>query len=314
MVGLTIQNVQLYSDLERQVARRTEELRAALTRAQFADRRKSAFLANLSHELRTPLNAIIGFSTVLLDDLDGPLTAPQREDIQTINRNGRFLLHLINELLDLARIEAGHLSLEVAPLDLGRLINDVVDTVQGIVRPRPIVVASSLPRALPMVSADGDRVRQILLNLLSNAVKFTERGTITVSAACVDEVDEGGRIGRFVVVRVADTGIGIPRECHGEVFEEFVQIHGRRSRAGGTGLGLAIARRLVEAQRGRIWLESSPGHGSTFSFTLPLADPHPVEDDGEPRGLPMMIEGRVTMTLNPSAQSAISPGPEGRPS
>jgi two-component system, sensor histidine kinase and response regulator len=134
VVGLTIQNVQLYSDLERQVARRTEELRAALEQAQLADRRKSDFLASLSHELRTPLNAIIGFSTVMLDDLDGPLSPSQREDMQSINRNGRFLLHLITELLDLARIEAGHLTLELGVVDLRMLIGDVVDTIQGIVR------------------------------------------------------------------------------------------------------------------------------------------------------------------------------------
>ena len=297
MVGLTIQNVQLYSDLERQVARRTEELRAALAQAQLADRRKSDFLASLSHELRTPLNAIIGFSTVMLDGLDGPLTGNQREDLQSINRNGRFLLHLINELLDLARIEAGHLSLELATLDLPQLIADVVDTVQGMVRARPIALSHSLAPGLPPVEADADRVRQILLNLLSNAVKFTERGAVSVSATAVDEVSEGGRIDHYVLVRVADTGIGIPPERHAEVFQEFVQIHGRRSRAGGTGLGLAIARRLVEAQRGRIWLESAPGRGSTFSFTLPAAARGPAQlDEGPaPLGIPLVIDGRITV-------------------
>ena len=270
MVGLTIQNVQLFSDLERQVARRTQELSVALDRAQLADRRKTDFLASISHELRTPLNSIIGFSTVLLDDLDGPLTPPQREDVQSINRNSRFLLHLISELLDLARIEAGHMTVELAPLDLRRLVVETVDTVQGLLRARALALRSTLPATLPTVVADADRVRQVLLNLLSNAVKFTERGMITVSAATVDEVGEDGRIGRYVVVRVADTGIGIPPERHGDVFEEFVQIHGRRSRVAGTGLGLAIARKLVEAQHGRIWVASNPGAGSTFSFTLPL--------------------------------------------
>jgi two-component system sensor histidine kinase/response regulator len=271
MVGLTIQNVQLFSDLERQVARRTEELRAALERAQLADRRKSNFLASVSHELRTPLNAIIGFSTVLLDDLDGPLTPPQREDVYSINRNGRFLLHLINELLDLAKIEAGRLDLEATPVDLRKLIVETVDTVQGVLRATAVRLAYRLPPALPPVFADADRVRQVLLNLLSNAVKFTEHGTITVFAAPIEEVGEDGRIGRFVVVRVADTGVGIPPERHADVFQEFVQIHGARSRVAGTGLGLAIARKLVEAHHGRIWLESAVGAGSTFSFTLPVA-------------------------------------------
>ena len=162
------------------------------------------------------------------------------------------------------------MTVELAPLDLRRLVVETVDTVQGLLRARALSLRSTLPATLPTVVADADRVRQVLLNLLSNAVKFTERGMITVSAATVDEVGEDGRIGRYVVVRVADTGIGIPPERHGDVFEEFVQIHGRRSRVAGTGLGLAIARKLVEAQHGRIWVESNPGAGSTFSFTLPL--------------------------------------------
>ncbi|NTU84089.1 MAG: HAMP domain-containing protein, partial [Chloroflexales bacterium] len=296
MVGLTIQNVQLYSDLERQVARRTEELRAALERAQIADQRKSDFLASLSHELRTPLNAIIGFSTVLLDDLDGPLSPAQREDMQSINRNGRFLLHLINELLDLARIEAGHLRLEITDVDLRQLIGDVVDTVQGIIRTRAVTLAAEIAPELPAVAADADRVRQVLLNLLSNAVKFTERGSITVIASCIDEAGEAGSIERYVRVRVSDTGIGIPPDRHGEVFQEFVQIHGRRSRINGTGLGLSITRRLIEAQRGRIWLQSAPGQGSTFSFTLPVATgaPEQHEDGLTPSGLPRIIDGSIS--------------------
>lgn len=271
MVGLTIENVQLYNDLEQQVAQRTEELRAALERAQLADRRKSDFLASISHELRTPLNAIIGFSTVLLDDTDQPLTPTQREDVQSINRNGRFLLHLINELLDLARIEAGHLHLEIGSVDLRQIASEVCDTVQTLLRNRPVTLRNALPATLPAVAADSDRLRQILFNLLSNAIKFTERGTITVSAQMYDEVDEDGKIGQYVAVSVSDTGIGIPLERQQDIFGEFVQIHGRRSRLGGTGLGLAITRRLVLAQGGRIWVDSIPGIGSTFTFTLPVA-------------------------------------------
>jgi len=271
MVGLTIENVQLYNDLEQQVARRTEELRAALERAQLADRRKSDFLASISHELRTPLNAIIGFSTVLLDDTEQSLSPTQREDIQSINRNGRFLLHLINELLDLARIEAGHLNLDIGSVDLYHIVSEVCDTVQTLLRNRPVLLRNAVPATLPEVSADSDRLRQILFNLLSNAIKFTERGTITVSAQVYDEVNEEGKVGRFVAVSVSDTGIGIPLERQHEIFSEFVQIHGRRSRLGGTGLGLAITRKLVLAQGGRIWVDSTPGIGSTFTFTIPIA-------------------------------------------
>ncbi len=271
MVGLTIENVQLYNDLERQVAQRTEELRAALERAQLADRRKSDFLASISHELRTPLNAIIGFSTVLLDDTEQPLTPTQREDVQSINRNGRFLLHLINELLDLARIEAGHLNLEIEDVNLHQVVCEVGDTVQSLLRNRPVTLRIAMPESLPVVAADSDRLRQILFNLLSNAIKFTERGTITVSAQLYDEVDANGKIGRYVAVSVSDTGIGIPLERQQDVFGEFVQIHGRRSRLGGTGLGLAITQKLVLAQGGRIWVDSTPGIGSTFTFTVPVA-------------------------------------------
>src|SRR5262249_58288016 len=130
-VGLTIENPRLYNDLEREVEQRTNELREALDRAQEADRLKGQFLAAISHELRTPLNAIIGFSTVMLDELDGPISAMQREDLKTINQTGRFLLHLINELLDLARIEAGKIELDIRTFDLGLLIGEVVDTVGG---------------------------------------------------------------------------------------------------------------------------------------------------------------------------------------
>lgn len=273
MVGLTIENVQLYNDLEQQVARRTEELRVALERAQMADRRKSDFLASISHELRTPLNAIIGFSTVLLDDTEQPLTPTQREDIQSINRNGRFLLHLINELLDLARIEAGHLNLEISSINLYQITSDVCDTVQTLLRNQPVTLRNAVPVTLPDIAADGDRLRQILFNLLSNAIKFTERGTITVSARVHDEVNEDGKVGRYVAVSVSDTGIGIPLERQHEIFSEFVQIHGRRSRLSGTGLGLAITRKLVLAQGGRIWVDSTPGIGSTFTFTIPVAQP-----------------------------------------
>ncbi len=270
MVGLTIQNVQLYTDLERQVARRTEELRAALDRAQLADRRKSDFLASISHELRTPLNAIIGFSTVLLDNIDGPLTSTQREDAQSINRNGRFLLHMINELLDLSRIEAGHLDLDLGPVDLRQIVSEVVDTVQALLRERGVGLNHTLPSDLPLILADADRVRQILLNLLSNAVKFTERGTITVSATILDQPGDHGATQPFVVVSVRDTGIGIPADRQRDIFEEFVQIHGHRSRRRGTGLGLAIAHRLVESHHGKIWVESAINEGSIFNFTLPI--------------------------------------------
>jgi two-component system sensor histidine kinase/response regulator len=276
MVGLTISNAQMYGYLERKVAQRTEELQAALERARQADRRKSEFLASISHELRTPLNAIIGFSTVLLDELGGPLLPEQREDMESIYRNGCALLHLINGLLDLARIEAGHLDIDYAPLDLPALAREVLDTSQMLLRQKPLSLQSEVPDDLPVVYADAGHVRQILLNLLSNAIKFTEQGKIVLRAYPAANIAGtpvmavyDGQEAPFVAVSVRDTGIGIPPEHHARVFEEFGQVHGQRSRATGTGLGLAIVRRLVEVHGGSIVLESAPGLGSTFTFTLP---------------------------------------------
>jgi two-component system sensor histidine kinase/response regulator len=287
MVGLTISNMQMYGYLERKVAQRTEELQAALERARLADKRKSEFLASISHELRTPLNAIIGFSTVLLDELGGPLLPDQREDMESIYRNGCALLHLINGLLDLARIEAGHLDMEYAPLDLPALAREALDTSQMLLRQKPLTLHDEVSDNLPVVYADTAHVRQILLNLLSNAIKFTEQGSIVLRIYAAADIrgtpapaatSEHGTPAPFVAVCVRDTGIGIPPEQHAYVFEEFGQVHGQRSRASGTGLGLAIVRRLVEVHGGRIALESTPGLGSAFTFTLPTGVREPESE------------------------------------
>jgi two-component system sensor histidine kinase/response regulator len=298
MVGLTIENTRLYNELERVVANRTDELRVALEHAQEADRLKGQFLAAISHELRTPLNAIIGFSTVMLDELDGPITALQREDLKTINQNGRFLLHLINELLDLARIDAGKLELQITSVDLRELIGDIAETVQGLLHNKDILLRVVLPPRLPHVRGDADKIRQVLLNLLSNAVKFTERGTITIAAQGVvlaeDQIGtvqgnphiypphtnghggpyiirDGHRYLPYIAVNVRDTGIGIAPKNVSVIFEEFRQVHTGRTGKRGSGLGLAITRKLIEAHGGKIWVESTPGQGSTFTFTLPIS-------------------------------------------
>lgn len=283
MAGLSIENTRLYSELERQVAVRTTELRAALERAQEADKLKGQFLAAISHELRTPLNAIIGFSTVMLDELDGPISSLQREDLKTINRNGRFLLHLINELLDLARIEAGRLELEIKPVDVTMLVDEVAETVQGLLYNKQIALRINVPQRLPRASADAAKIRQVVLNLLANAVKFTDTGTITITVQCVvmsnhqseppaDQpalIRDGRRIVPYIAISVRDTGIGISAENIPLIFEEFRQVHESRDERRGSGLGLSICRRIVEAHHGKIWVESVLGQGSVFTFTIP---------------------------------------------
>ncbi len=279
MVGLTLSNVSLYHNLEQQVQQRTRELRAALERAQLADRRKSDFLASISHELRTPLNAIIGFSSVLLDDTLEPLTATQREDVESIHRNGQSLLLQINTLLDLARIEAGYLDIEPDSVQTATVFDEVLQTAQGLLGSRAVTLSSTIAPHLPNLYTDSNRLRQILLNLLGNAIKFTEQGSITLSAVPTDRMaaqpnadpqpTDDGADTPYVAISVSDTGIGIPLDQQERIFEEYSQVHGQRSRAKGTGLGLSIVRRLVEAQGGDIQVRSIPGSGSTFTFTLP---------------------------------------------
>ncbi len=234
----------------------------------------------------------------MLDELDGPISAMQHEDLKTINQNGRFLLHLINELLDLARIESGKIELDIHKFDLGQLIGEVVDTVGGLLYQKPIILRATLPASLPPARADAGKVRQILLNLLSNAVKFTEKGAITIAAQCVIMSDEavieravgaaaveaanngyatalvardGRRVTPYLAISVRDTGIGIAPEHLPLIFEEFRQVAGRRGEKQGSGLGLSICCKLIEAHGGRIWVESTLGQGSTFTFTLPCA-------------------------------------------
>ncbi|HEY8805983.1 MAG TPA: ATP-binding protein [Candidatus Limnocylindria bacterium] len=228
-----------------------------------ANRLKSEFLANMSHELRTPLNAIIGYSQLMLDGIDGSLTEQQVTDLRRVTTAGSTLLGLINGLLDIAKIEAGRMEIERKSVFVELAAAKVVDLIRPTAEAKGIAISLDMPRDLPAASADPQRFDQILTNLVANAVKFTERGLITIGAhAGVGEI----------VVSVTDTGIGIAPEAQGYIFDEFRQEDASTTRQfGGTGLGLAIAKKLVELQGGRIWLESTPGRGSTFSFTIAVA-------------------------------------------
>jgi signal transduction histidine kinase len=248
----------------RQTAKRLEQLNTELDGAM---KTKDQFLSNISHELRTPLNSIIGFTDLLLTQELGPsLSDQQRDFLETVARNGRHLLELINELLDLQRIAAGRMELKPEVVDLAALLTETTGSVEAQVQKHRHALVVTPPSPGLRVQADRGRVRQVLLNLLSNAIKFTpDGGQITVTAGPVNGVSE-------VRVAVTDTGIGIAAEDQPKLFQEFSQLDASASRKyEGTGLGLALSRRLVELHGGAIGVESEIGKGSTFWFTLPQA-------------------------------------------
>ena len=249
--SLAIQNARLYREIEQ----KSRELEAA-------SRHKSEFLANMSHELRTPLNAIIGFSEVLSERMFGEINEKQAEYITDILQSGQHLLSLINDILDLSKIEAGRMELELSDFHLPGTIDNTLTLVRERAGRRGITLGRTVDERLGMIRADERKVKQVLLNLLSNALKFTpEGGQISVSATVQDGVAE---------ISVTDTGVGIAPEDQQAVFDEFRQVGTAAKRVEGTGLGLAISRKFIELHGGEIWVTSQVGTGSTFAFTLPL--------------------------------------------
>jgi GAF domain-containing protein len=249
--ALAIQNARLF----REIADKSAQLEAA-------SRHKSEFLANMSHELRTPLNAIIGFSEVLVDRMFGELNEKQDEYLKDIYASGQHLLSLINDILDLAKIEAGRMELEASDFNLPSAIDNALILVRERASRRGITLGQSVDERLGAIRGDERKVKQVLLNLLSNALKFTpEGGRIDVSAEVRDGVAE---------VSVQDTGVGIAPEDQEAVFEEFRQVGTADKKVEGTGLGLALSRKFIELHGGKIWVTSTVGVGSTFTFTLPL--------------------------------------------
>jgi len=249
--ALAIQNARLYREIEV----KSRELEAA-------SRHKSEFLANMSHELRTPLNAILGFSEVLSQRMFGEINDKQAEYLGDILESGQHLLSLINDILDLSKIEAGRMELELSDVDLPGIIENTLILVRERAVRRGIALQRSVDEHLGTIRADERKVKQVLLNLLSNALKFTpEGGKIDVRADVSDSVAE---------ISVTDTGVGIAPEDQDAVFEEFRQVGTAAKKAEGTGLGLAISRKFIELHGGRIWVRSEVGTGSTFTFTLPL--------------------------------------------
>jgi PAS domain S-box-containing protein len=245
-----------------ELANQNELLRRQALELEQASAAKSQFLANVSHELRTPLNAILGYAAMTLQGVSGELTAPQRRNLSRIEANARHLLTLINEILDITRIEAGRMPIQVVAFNLAELVREVTAELEPIIAKSGLEVVCKLAD-VPNMRTDRQKVKQILVNLLSNALKFTHKGSITIKAQIQ------GR--HTVAVAVVDTGIGIPKADHVKIFEDFRQVDSTPRRAfGGTGLGLSICRRLTTMLRGTLKVESRLGHGSTFTLTLPL--------------------------------------------
>ena len=230
---------------------------------QTVDRLKSEFLASMSHELRTPLNSIIGYSEVLLDGLDGELNEEATEDVEAIHGGGKHLLTIINDILDLAKIEAGQMFLEPRETNLMTVVEDVLNTCDILARNKGLELKVHRETEIPTVKGDAIRLKQIILNLVNNAIKFTDAGSITV--------DLGLDKNNMIKVRIIDTGMGMNEEELKGLFQQFHQVDGSSTRrAGGTGLGLVITRHLVTMQGGVVEVESEKGVGTTFWFTVPV--------------------------------------------
>ena len=267
---------ELNETLEQQVADRTGELRTALTRAEASDRIKSAFLATMSHELRTPLNSIIGFTGIVLQGLAGPLNAEQTKQLGMVRSSGRHLLELINDVLDLSKIEAGQLTVAAEPFLLMESIERVIGLVTPLANKKGLTLTTHAPTDLGEMIGDRRRVEQILLNLLNNALKFTLRGTVMLTAETLEDfqLTPDAEPAPGIRIRVTDTGIGIKEEDLATLFQPFRQIDSGLSRQhDGTGLGLTICRRLTHLMGGTILVQSQWSQGSEFTLMLPLKPP-----------------------------------------
>jgi signal transduction histidine kinase len=266
---LAIENAHLYGQLRRHAEElgakaeaRTIELQEANRQLAEASQHKSQFLANMSHELRTPMNAILGYTELILDGIYGEVPERIRDVLERIEKSGQHLLHLINDILDLSKIEAGQLALSVADYSLAEVMQAVFTAMEPLAAEKGLSLKVASSPDLPVATGDERRITQVLLNLVGNALKFTDAGEVTMQASTSD--------GTFIV-SVSDTGPGIAEADQQKIFEEFRQADGSSTRRkGGAGLGLSIAKRIVELHGGHMWVESRPDAGSKFWFTLPV--------------------------------------------
>jgi signal transduction histidine kinase len=254
---IAIENVRLF-----------DEIQDKSRQLEIASQHKSQFLANMSHELRTPLNAILGYTELILDNIYGDTPEKMREVLERLQLNGKHLLGLINDVLDLSKIEAGQLTLSLADYSLKDVVHTVFTGVESLATGKKLKLTTDVAPNLPKGHGDERRLAQVLLNLVGNAIKFTDKGEVAIKATTAD--------GSFTVA-VHDTGPGIASSDQGKIFEEFQQADNSvTKRKGGTGLGLSIARRIIEMHGGRIWVESEVGEGSIFAFTIPVHVNRPV--------------------------------------
>jgi len=246
------------------IAQQNELLRRQAIELEQASALKTQFLANMSHEFRTPLNAMLGYTSMLLQGVAGPIEGPAKRQLARIESNGRHLLTIINEILDISRIEAGRMPQQISRFKVPELIHEVRSELEPIIIRSRLNLTMQLDKDLPPLTSDRQKVKQILLNFLSNALKFTHHGSVTISA--VKNSRE-----KIVSLSVTDSGIGIDTADQDKIFEDFRQLDNSPTRAyGGTGLGLSICRRLAQMLDGRITVRSQLGRGSTFTLTLPL--------------------------------------------
>jgi signal transduction histidine kinase len=251
-----------YASLEQKVEARTHELAEKGRQLELASQHKSQFLANMSHELRTPMNAILGYTELIMDHIYGEVPEKISEVLERVQQSGHHLLDLINDVLDISKMEAGQLTLALNDYSLAEVVQTVFSAVQSLAVEKGLALTVSLPDDLPLGKGDERRLAQVLLNLLGNAIKFTEAGEVQVRATAAD--------GAFTVA-VSDTGPGISEADQQKIFEAFQQADSSIARKkGGTGLGLSIVKRIIEIHGGRVWVESRLGKGSTFWFTLPI--------------------------------------------
>jgi signal transduction histidine kinase len=260
---------QCITTLEEELAQTKHELTEARRQLHEADKLKSEFIATVSHELRTPLNSIIGFAKLLLKQKIGPLNPIQQTDISVIYDSAQHLLSLVNDILDLSKIEAGKIRLDPVWVSVEEIIVGVMASTIILIEGKPIELRDEIEPHLPKVFVDRGRIRQVVINILSNAAKFTDAGSIAMRVGKISKNEQ-----EFICFSIKDTGIGIAPEDMDKVFEAFRQIDSSVARrAEGTGLGMPISYRLISLHGGELWVESQVGHGSTFSFTIPLQPP-----------------------------------------